>query len=274
MERIAIDELKKMELNILDFFVQVCEDHALSYFLSGGTLLGAIRHNGFIPWDDDIDVMMPRKDYERLKEVFPDHPYYKFLYHGNTHNYPKPFGTINDVRTYKPENNIRNKCRYILGVNIDVFPIDELPASKDDRHQYFMELSQIAHKLYCITYSYKKSWTLWLTIKRFLGISFYRCLESCNVVSINDIVCNYDMLARKYNGSHSGMCGVTTIDNYGEKEANVTKDYYPIKRIRFEGKEYNIPANYDTYLQGLYGDYMQLPPIEKRVAHHADCYWR
>ena len=272
MERIAIDELKKMELNILDFFVQVCEDHALSYFLSGGTLLGAIRHNGFIPWDDDIDVMMPRKDYERLKEVFPDHPYYKFLYHGNTHNYPKPFGTINDVRTYKPENNIRNKCRYILGVNIDVFPIDELPASKDDRHQYFMELSQIAHKLYCITYSYKKSWTLWLTIKRFLGISFYRCLESCNVVSINDIVCNYDMLARKYNGSHSGMA----LNNLHKEYIDVIAIY--VDQFVSEERYYSYldkkDANYDTYLQGLYGDYMQLPPIEKRVAHHADCYWR
>jgi lipopolysaccharide cholinephosphotransferase len=99
-------------------------------------------------------------------------------------------------------------------------------------------------------------------------------METFNIVSIDGIVDEYERLAKKYFGSQSEMCGVTTIDNYGEKEANVAKDYYPIRKNLFEGKEYNVPANYDSYLHGLYGDYMKLPPIEKRVAHHADCYWK
>lgn len=273
-KKIDAEELRELELNILDFFVQICEDNGLTYFLSGGTLLGAVRHHGFIPWDDDIDVMMPRRDYEKLIEIFPNHPYFKFLYHGNTHNYPKPFGTINDSRTCKPELNIRKKCRYILGVNIDVFPIDEIPDGHDEIRHYYLELSKLAQKMYCITYSYTYKKSYWFTIKKYLGISIYRALEFFKIVSIDRIIQEYAILAQRYAGSGSSMCGVTTIDNYGEREANVAKDYYPITKQQFEKKEYNLPANYDAYLHGLYGDYMTLPPLEERVPHHAICYWR
>lgn len=274
MRKIDIDELKRLELEIFDFFVQICEDNGLTYFLSGGTLLGAVRHHGFIPWDDDIDVMMPRRDYEKLIAIFPDHPYFKFLYHGNTHNYPKPFGTINDNRTYKPEANVRKKCRHIIGVNIDVFPIDEIPNDLKGIHQYYSELSKMAKKMYCITYSYTYKKSYWFTIKKFVGISCYRALEFLKIVSIDKVIKDYDMLAQKYTGKGSSMCGVTTIDNYGEKEANVAKDYFPIVKMVYEGRNCNIPANYDSYLSGLYGNYMQLPPVEKQIAHHADCYWK
>ena len=274
MRKIEVEELKKLEIEILDFFVHICENNGLTYFLSGGTLLGAVRHHGFIPWDDDIDVMMPRSDYEKLIKLFPAHPYYKFLYHGNTHNYPKPFGTINDCRTYKPESNIREKCRHILGVNIDVFPIDEIPDSKEEIHQYYSELSNMANKMYCITYSYTYKKSYWFTIKKYAGITFYRTLEFFRIVSVDEIVREYASLAQKYTGRGSSMCGVTTIGNYGAKEANVAKEYFPIIKMQFENKEYDIPANYDSYLSGLYGDYMKLPPMEKRVAHHAVCFWK
>ena len=246
MRKIEIEELKKLELDILDFFVDICNKNQLTYFLSGGTLLGAIRHKGFIPWDDDIDVMMPRKDYEKLIKIFPEHDYYKFLYHGNTHNYPKVFGTINDMRTRKPEANIRKKCRNILGVNIDVFPIDTLPNSREDIHQYYQELNKMAHKTYCITYSYLYKRSIGFTIKKFVGIFTFRLLDYCGITSIDRIMSEYDNLVQKYNGSESPMCGVTAISNYGEGEANIRADYYPVKRVPFEGKNYCIPANYDA----------------------------
>lgn len=275
MKKIGIEELKELELNILDFFVQICEENDLIYFLSGGTLLGAVRHHGFIPWDDDIDVMMPRKDYEKLIDIFPDHSYYQFLYHGNTHNYPKPFGTINDSRTLKPETNIRKKCRHILGVNIDIFPIDEIPESPEEIHNYYSELSKMAKKMYCITYSYTYKKSFWFTIKKFVGISYYRLLDLLKITSVDKVVKEYDVLARKFTNSGSSMCGVTTIDNYGEKEANVTKEYFPIIKMKYEGRDCNIPANYDKYLSSIYGNYMQLPPKEKQVTHHmSDCFWR
>ncbi|MBQ6965918.1 MAG: LicD family protein [Bacteroidaceae bacterium] len=274
MRKIEIEDLKRLELDILDFFVGVCERNGLIYFLSGGTLLGAIRHNGFIPWDDDIDVMMPREDYEKLIKVFPEHEYYKFLYHGNKHNYPTVFGTINDTRTEKPELNVREKCRHILGVNIDVFPIDTLPNNKQDIHNYYQELAKMAQKVYCVTYSYVPNKSVGFTIKKFLGIFGYRCLELLGLISIDGIMKKYDALVQKYKGEMSHMCGVTATNNYGEREVNIRADYYPPQKVTFEGKEYDAPANYDAYLRGLYGNYMQLPPKEKQVPHHANCYWK
>lgn len=274
MRKIEVDELRRLELDVLDFFVNVCERNDLTYFLSGGTLLGAIRHKGYIPWDDDIDVMMPRVDYEKLIQLFPEHDYFKFIYHGNTHNYPRPYGTINDIRTCKPENFIRKKCKHILGVNIDVFPIDTLPEDKDDIHKYYLKLSKMSKKSFSITYEYGKSKTFWLTVKRTVGIFFYRCMELLNIISIDKMIGQYDKLARMYENHDSKMWGVTTIATYGEKEANIKFDYFPVKKAMFEGKEYCIPANYDAYLSGLYGNYMQLPPKEKRMPHHGACYWR
>ena len=274
MRTIGVEELRKLELDILDFFVDICNKHHLTYFLSGGTLLGAIRHNGFIPWDDDIDVMMPRKDYDELIRVFPQHDYYKFVYYGNTHNYPKPFGTINDMRTAKPERYLRKKCQNILGVNVDVFPIDSLPETPEEIHKYYIELSKMARKTYCITYSYRVKKSLGFTIKKFSGIFIYRCLDMLGVTSIDRLVIDYARLAQKYNNKETSMCGVTTINNYGEREANVRAEYLPIQVSLFEGKEYCVPANYDAYLKGLYGNYMQLPPKEKQIPHHDVCYWK
>lgn len=275
MRKIYIEELKKLELNILDFFVQICEENGLTYFLAGGTLLGAVRHQGFIPWDDDIDVMMPRKDYEKLKEIFPNHSYYHFFYYGNTPNYPKPFGTINDCRTCKPELNIREKCRHILGVNIDIFPIDEIPESPKEIHQYYSDLSKMAKKMYCITYSYTYKKSYWFTLKKYAGITLYRLLEMLKITSVDRIVQEYDKLAQKYTGTGSRMCGVTTIDNYGEKEASVAKEYFPIIKMKYEGRDCNVPNNFDKYLKGLYGNYMKLPPLEKQITHHvSEYYWK
>ena len=208
MRKIEIEELKRLELDLLDFFVGVCKHNNLTYFLAGGTLLGAIRHQGFIPWDDDIDVMMPRQDYEKMKKVFPVHEYYKFMCHDNTHNYPTAFGTLNDIRTFKPETSRREKCR-MLSVNIDIFPIDSLPDEEECIHKYFRDISNMARKLFCITYSYGIGKTISLTVKRNIGIFVYRCLELFGVTSIDRITEEYSALSQKYAGRDTKKCAVT-----------------------------------------------------------------
>ena len=99
-------------------------------------------------------------------------------------------------------------------------------------------------------------------------------MEFCGLTSVDKLVEQYSVLAQKYNSTESKMCAVTCSYIYGEREVNVKADYYPVKRVPFEGRNYCIPANYDAYLSGLYGNYMQLPPKEKQIPHHDVCYWK
>ena len=151
MRVIETEELKKLQLEILDFFVEFTEQHHLTYFLSGGTLIGAIRHHGYIPWDDDIDVMMPREDYDKMLKVFPKHDRYQVYCSETIENYPMAFATINDVRTFKDEWKFRKKCN-VLCVNIDIFPIDNLPDTKEEIHLYFDEIAKVGSWVFCATY--------------------------------------------------------------------------------------------------------------------------
>lgn len=275
MKKIEIEELRRIEIDVLDYFVEICTKNHLEYFLAFGTLLGAVRHKGFIPWDDDIDVCMPRNDYEKLKDLFPFHSYYKLIHHDNTRNYPVPFATLNDVRTLKDENNIRKSCNGIKCVNIDIFPVDNIPDNQLSIDKLYNEIAKRGNRLFCMTYSYGRSNTINKTIKRCLGIFIYRILELLKLDSIEKEVGNFDKLAQKYKKIKTSMCGVTSIYMYGSRQSHPKRDCYPVSKVVFEGKEYNAPSNPHNYLKQIYGDYMKLPPIEEQKTHHpSNCYWR
>lgn len=136
MKEIYFQEQKLIALEILKFVHRFCRDNNLRMFLSYGTLLGAIRHKGFIPWDDDVDIMMPRKDYEILLKSFPEHPRYKLQCIKNDPKYTKAFATINDIRTFKEEYTIRNKFNKNLCINIDIFPFDTFPDDNQELRKF------------------------------------------------------------------------------------------------------------------------------------------
>lgn len=273
MKRIELEELKRIELDILNFIVDVCESHNIVYFLCGGTMLGALRHKGFIPWDDDIDIMLPRDEYNKFLSVFPQHDYYKLYTFDSVKNYPMAYATVNDIRTWKNQWKLRKKCNR-LGVNIDVFPIDNLPDSKEEITAYYQGIAQIANSTYCATYKYSWGDSMAKSFKRNVGIFVFRVMESFHFVNIEEIVCRFERYSRKYESLKCANLGITCISHYGSKEANKRVDYFPVLQAEFEGRTYNIPANYDNYLTQLYGDYMKMPPFEKQKTHHSsDCYW-
>lgn len=274
MKEMTTDEIKMCSLAILDFIDQVCKENHLRYFLCGGTLLGAIRHKGFIPWDDDIDVMMPRKDYERLFKVWPHNSYYEALNYKNTHNFPYAYGKAIDKRTVKFEP-IRNDCQTI-GVDVDIFPIDSIPEDEKTTIVFFEDIKKYQKRLNKQVYPIGKSRNIFRTVARFIIIILRRMPELIGINTIDGIVRSFSNFAQRYNNTDSSFCGITAISHYGEKEKNPKTSYETTVNVEFEGKNYPSPSGYDLYLSQLYSkNYMQLPPLEQRKTHHTyKAYWK
>ena len=134
MEKMNLEQVKAIELEILDFIDSVCKEYDITYYLAGGTFLGAVRHQGFIPWDDDIDLIMPRKDYKRfIKAVNDKKTKYKALSGYTDLNYRKKFVKVVDTDTVLIEHGLEKMER--LGIYVDVFPLDNLPNDKDKRRK-------------------------------------------------------------------------------------------------------------------------------------------
>lgn len=274
MERIDIESIRNIQISILDFIVDFCEKNNITYFLCGGTLLGAIRHNGFIPWDDDIDIMMPRKDYNRFVLNFPFHSHYKILHNKINKNYPLVYATVNDNRTFKNETLLNNNSNTKLGINVDVFPIDGLPSTKKKIYFYFILIKILGYILQCASYKYGKGKTLFSTILKNFGIFTFRLLKYFNIISIYEVVKVFDLFSKMFSYENSEFVGITSISHYGIKEVNRKNIFSDVYKVKFETKYYNAPIGYHSYLSQLYGEYMKVPPFEKQISHHkSECFW-
>ena len=262
MKEVTDKELKSIQLDVLQEFHNFCIAHNLHYSLCAGTLIGAIRHKGYIPWDDDIDVMMPRADYEKFLRDYSSNDY--TLYHHRTHkNYYIAYAKLSDNRTYVKEESVFD-CDF--GLNIDIFPLDFFPNTIEESQRWSDNLMFLKNLL---SIKYIK----WNTHRSLLkNIIVYSLKGLLFPVSTRWIVNRIDILAAKYKDINSGYVGNMT-NGYCMKERN------PIATglidVEFEGHIFKSINNYDIYLKGLFGDYMQLPPVEARVSHHGfTAYWK
>lgn len=253
-----IKQLHERLLRILVMFDKVCRDYGLRYCINGGTLLGAVRHKGFIPWDDDLDVAMPRPDYEKLiahcREWLPKP--YEFVCAENDPDYPLPFGKIQDASTTLIE---RRHLYYLGGCYIDIFPWDAYPSSwllrKRQRLEYFY-LKKCLYLVHRDPYRHGRGPASWLPrlVRRLYTM---RNLQR----RIRKVCTRYDWDTAKI--------GCSYTDGWHRiLPTSITGVYAPYE---FEGHTVMGVKDYDTYLRAMYnGDYMQLPPENERIQHNFD----
>lgn len=257
MAEYDIKRLHEKILGILLAFDKVCAEHDLRYCICGGTMIGAVRHKGFIPWDDDLDVSMPRPDYEHFithcNEWLPEP--LEFVCAENDPLYPLPFGKIQDASTTLIE---RRHLYYLGGCYIDVFPFDAYPDSaimrRVQRMRYFY-LKKVLYMLHRDPYRHghgPSSWLPLLARKLYAMAGVQRKMRRVMTkYDYND--CHY---AASYTDGYERICPKEVLDNYAPYE--------------FEGHTVQGIAAFDPYLSRMYGDYMTVPPVEKRWQHNFD----
>ena len=270
MNKIAsIEELQKIELDILVSVVDYFEKNNISYFLAGGSMLGAVRHNGFIPWDDDIDVLVPRTDYDKLLSSMMTSSICNgefVVKKPGMENYPYPYIKVVDKRTRVNDRNIVKQFNN-MGVWIDVFPLDHFP---DNTIMHRVCLIRLKFWRWAINTHMKPQG---LETGGVLANMIFRLIYKIGG-GYQKISVKIDSIARKMNNKY------ISSHHYGDGAwpAGIN-DYFdeewvkPLFKHKFEGYEFNIPVNYDGYLTHFYGDYMTPPPVEKRRYHDIDAYY-
>lgn len=272
MANYDLRKVQMIELEILQELDRVCKENEITYFLDSGTALGAIRHGGFIPWDDDIDVGMMREDYERFLSIAPEKLNTKyFLQTLNTDpKCPCLFAKIRKNGTIYQENN-KSGMKMHMGIWIDIFPFDYISSnpeeqkriiSKARRYRNLFMLKKIPH---IIKANERATLVFYLKaiIRKVLHCISLIIPDEYYLKNINRII-----ESQKKNREY------VTCLFYGNPVVWKTNHIIPAGKIVFEGKEFMSVKDIDYYLKVQYGDYMKLPPIEERAGHkpiYIDC---
>ena len=261
-----MDLLHQVDLDIAKAVVDLCDRHGLTYYMLGGTMLGAIRHQGFIPWDDDMDLGMPRDDYEKFLEIAPKElpAYLKVVNYRNDPNYMYYITRVLDTETKVIEERIGNDNKY-TNASIDIFPIDGTPNNPIARKIYFFRV--LYHRaLMSLCYkdsidrqrkrSKKEQLLLWIMERIPVEKLTTPYKQKCK---IDKLLRKQKIEGAKYIGNIMGAYRTREIvpaEFYGKGA------YYPFEDMQLRGLE-----QYEAYLEYTYGDYMQLPPEDKRKTH-------
>jgi lipopolysaccharide cholinephosphotransferase len=255
MANYDVDLLHQRILNILLAVDQCCKEHGLRYYIWAGTQLGAVRHKGFIPWDDDIDIAMPRPDYEQLighcKEWLPEP--YELVCAENDKTYPLPFGKIQDASTTLIE---RLHLRYLGGLYIDVFPIDGVPQNSLRRKWQFAHYEYLKRVLYLLHRD---------PYKHGHGPSSWIPLLCRRVYTMKEVQQKIRKLLMKFDYNTSAL--VADYDD-GQRGAMPQEILGTPQPYNFEGKQVLGVEQSDVYLTRKYGDYMVVPDGDHQRQHN------
>lgn len=255
----VLKHIQKLELMILKDFINICEDNDLTYYIYGGSLLGAIRHQGFIPWDDDIDVIMFRQDYEKFKKIFLSQPNekYELLTHENYDDYFFLFSKLM-LKGTKFEEWWVNQVTFNVGINIDIFVLDNV---SDNNLKCFFQTKICRMQDRLLTMSAIKLVGYPFLTQKFSNF-LHVLLKALRIKPINIINKSLKWLTRYENTQK--VCDICALNH---PQIYDRDDYGKGIKVEFEDIKVNAPVNFDTLLTQIYGEYMQLPPEEDRYNH-------
>ena len=263
MRKMSLDEYKKRILNVLIKIDDICRKNHLRYCICYGTLLGAVRHKGFIPWDDDIDIVMPRKDYYLLGKYILKHPELELNYIDISNRKDTTFycAKVCDSHTVVREFNIKPLKGY--GAFVDVFPFDFLPENEIERKKY---MNKALYWERIVQHS--------IMVKPLKGdnlkhdILLKASFAYSHLFNTSKTLMKMHREFRKNDRNKTEYVGVPY-----DPHVFLADWFAGSIDIDFEGHKFLAPAEYDKVLTARYGNYMQLPPEEERIyKHHLDCY--
>ena len=260
-----LEELKEIELDIMKKVHNFCVSNSIKYCLTYGTLLGAMRHGGFIPWDDDIDIFMLRDDYDRFLELFPKYQNQMGLTivnHNTKPYYGRAMSKVIDNRTYLIEPDFLYDDP--IGVFIDIWPLDYVPQDERAREHHTDKIRHYNRQLYgCITKELK--FRSLSEIKTSIKQLLYRRMNPKSIVE------KIILLSTQYRNTPSDYLICSTV----AKRIFNTEFFKDLFLTKFEDTEFYVPSHYDEVLTLCYGNWRMLPPKDKQVPHHVmNVYWK
>lgn len=269
MKKIDLETMKQLQIEMLKYIDRICKKNNIEYFLVGGSLIGAVRHNGFIPWDDDIDIALTYKNYQRLYNVLikDNDDRYKIMNHDSNSEYFYPYAKLIDTKTILHETNYKEIKDY--GVYVDIFTYYNLPNDENRRIRQYKKIKNIQRQIfyYGSTNPYNSN-----IIKNILKIPLVIYSKK---KGIDKILKNYNKILSEYSDENTTY----VISNWPLYKMNgEIQKFSSIKETtshKFESMQALIPINYDEFLKTTFGDYMKLPPESERVVRHInEVYWR